>query len=197
MEKLFKNGLYEVWRPVVGYEGFYEVSSEGMIKSLYGATERIMKQTTLWGKKYKQISLHKNKTGRTYLVHQLVVSAFPEICGTISDGLEINHKDENPANNCAWNLEVCTHNYNVHYGTGIERHKETCRLRPKKPAPPKPPYHGNSKPINQLTQDGVFIKRWNNAIEVKEALSINPFSIYNVLAGRHKSAGGFRWEYAK
>lgn len=107
-----------IWKPVVGYEGLYEVSNTGLIKSLncYNYKEpRIMKL----GHRpdgYLSVGLSKNNVTKTKVVHRLVAEAFiPN-----PDNLEmVNHKDEDRANNNVENLEWCTRSYNQVYSMNL------------------------------------------------------------------------------
>ena len=110
----------EQWLPVEGYEGLYEVSNLGRVKSLnYNHTgkEKILKP-----KKhrdgYLQVQLWRDGKHKMFQVHRLVATAFipnPE-------GFEqVNHRDEVKTNNCASNLEFCDCKYNNNYGTRNER----------------------------------------------------------------------------
>lgn len=112
--------IIEQWKTVKGYEGLYEVSNLGNVKSLnyrHTGRERILKPGKVGGG-YLQVQLCKNGKRKMLLVHRLVAAAFipnPE-------GLpEINHKDENKTNNCVENLEFCDAKYNNSYGTHNER----------------------------------------------------------------------------
>lgn len=116
----------EIWKPVKEYEGIYEVSNYGRVRSIGSKhyvnkngggfyrfrTGRIFKiQNASNG--YKQVVLSKNGKQRIYRVHRLVAEAFiPNPLGLP----EVNHKDENRANNNVDNLEWCTHQYNNSYG---------------------------------------------------------------------------------
>lgn len=113
----------ELWKDVRGYEGFYQVSSIGRVKSLervgYGGRifpERILKQNPdSYG--YPFVGLHKNGQSKTRCVHRLVAEAF------IPNPLhlkEVNHKDENKWNNHVLNLEWCTTKYNLTYGHRLD-----------------------------------------------------------------------------
>jgi len=108
--------MNEQWLPVIGYEGSYEVSNFGNIRSLtrvvsngtHGAYTKpgryISKQTTKKG--YKVVHLCKNGTERRKSVHSLVLEAF--FGSRPSDRHQCNHKDGVKANNILDNLEWCT-----------------------------------------------------------------------------------------
>lgn len=102
----------EEWKPVVGYEGLYEVSDWGRVKSLnYNNTgkEGIMK-TRPNGGGYLQIDLYKNGKKETRKVHILVMRAF---VGRCPDGYEVDHYDWNPKNNRLDNLRYIQANDNA------------------------------------------------------------------------------------
>ena len=109
----------EIWKDIEGYEGFYQVSNYGRVKSLnYNRTGKAkeLKQSINLG--YKYVILYKDNKRKKFLVHRLVAQAFVP---NPNEYLEVNHIDENKANNCVWNLEWCTRLYNNNYGTINER----------------------------------------------------------------------------
>lgn len=120
-----KDASDEEWRDVVGYEGLYQVSNLGSVKALPRQRKNglfykghIMKDYRAKGG-YRRIMLcddHMNK--RRYMVHRLVAEAFIDNPLNLP---QVNHKDENTANNNANNLEWCTREYNVNYGGRISR----------------------------------------------------------------------------
>lgn len=110
----------EEWRPVVGYEEFYEVSNKGRIKSLpvarphakYGTRRlsgRVLKDADN-GTGHRVVSLWKNKRQSKVFVHRAVLEAF---AGPCPPGMESLHADDNPANNDLENLSWGTRAENL------------------------------------------------------------------------------------
>ena len=121
----------EIWRPIVGYEGLYEVSSYGRVRSLdryvKGKSYRLHKGKVLSPGKnsrgYLSIVLSYNGKHKVITVHRLVAEAFLPNPDNLP---EINHKDEDKTNNRVDNLEFCDHKYNVNYGTRKDRARDTA-----------------------------------------------------------------------
>ena len=114
-----------VWKPILGYEGIYEISNYGDVKSLrryrgngnggYMQKERILKKTkTSTG--YYKVELYKNKKRKSYKVHRLVAMAF---IPNPHNKPNINHRDGNPLNNYVGNLEWCTQKENVKHALDV------------------------------------------------------------------------------
>lgn len=109
--------INEQWRPVKGYEGLYEVSNLGRVKSLKYGKERILKPLKNRDG-YLFVILYRNRKRNGLKVHRLVAAAFiPNPEGFP----EVNHRDEDKTNNVVSNLEWCTHKYNSNFGTRTER----------------------------------------------------------------------------
>ena len=120
--------MEEIWKDIEGYEGLYEVSSYGRVRSLgqfvnhnYGGDAyrkgRILKPG-LGSKKYLSVTLSKNGIQKQYSVHRLVAQAF---IPNINNLPIINHKDEDRTNNSVDNLEWCDYKYNVNYGNRLNK----------------------------------------------------------------------------
>ena len=117
----------EYWKPVVGYEGLYEVSNWGRVKSAKRLVksprgyrtvcERILKPTKD-SHGYLCVSLHKEGKMKFVKIHRLVAEAFLDNPYNLS---EVNHKDENKQNNIVTNLEWISHIDNIRYGNCIEK----------------------------------------------------------------------------
>lgn len=120
--------MIEEWRPIEVYEGLYEVSSYGRVRSVdrYDSRNQFRKGKVLSPGKdkngYLKVVLHCNGKCKTINVHRLVAQAFiPN-----PDNLPmINHKDEDKTNNNVTNLEWCDVKYNLNYGTARIRERDT------------------------------------------------------------------------
>lgn len=164
----------EIWKDIEGYEGLYQVSSEGRVKSLnYNRTgeEKIMKGTKN-NKDYFTVSLCKEGKTKTFSIHRLVATAFLPNPNNLP---QVNHRNEDKTDNRVENLEYCDSKYNNNYGTRNER---------------------ISKPILQFNLDGEFIKKWDGAREVERELGFNHGDISTCCRGKIKTAYGFVWMYA-
>ena len=117
----------EVWHPVKGWEGLYDVSYFGEVRSVkksgFGVSVLLQQAYSRAG--YRIVHLSDKKSSFTARVHRLVAEAF---LGDPPEGKNIiNNKDENKENNCVENLEWCDQRYNVNYGTTQQRKVETFR----------------------------------------------------------------------
>lgn len=112
-----------VWKPVLGFEGLYEISTLGKVRNKKGEIlKQGLKRTNCTC--YKIVNLWKD--GRYYkkYVHRLIAEAF---IPNTSNLPMVNHKDEDGTNNSIDNLEWCTREYNVNYGTAKERRAKKIR----------------------------------------------------------------------
>ena len=112
--------LFEIWKDIEGYEGLYQVSNLGRVKSLKVSkikSERIRKSYQQ-SSGYISIVLCKNGKVTNHKIHRLVANAFIDNPDNLP---EINHKDEDKTNNCVDNLEWCDSSYNKNYGTRTEK----------------------------------------------------------------------------
>lgn len=176
----------EEWKPVVGYEGLYEVSSMGRVKSLkrtitgkngqiYEVEEKLLTQSTITGG-YLYVTLSDHGECRSYPVHRLVATAFIPNPGNLSD---VNHKNENKTNNSVDNLEWMSHKDNLNYGT----YKERMAL-------------AVSKPVSQIDKKtGVIIAIYPGQKFAEEATGICNGCISKACLGKAKSAGGYYWSF--
>ena len=167
----------EIWCPVKGYEGLYEVSTWGRVKSLrYNKTNKIVILTPVKTKAgYLMISLCKDKSVKRFYIHRLVAVTFIPNPNNLP---LVNHKDQNPQNNRVENLEWCTQKYNVNYADAQEK-------RIKK----------ESKPVAQYTLDGKLVATYLSASDAGRQTGIHQGNISACCRGDKKTAGGFIWRY--
>lgn len=174
----------EVWKDVLGYDGLYQVSNKGQVKSMYFHSQKGKGNNLKENPKiltpgvdsygYNIVSLCNGDTKKTFTVHRLVAETFiPN-----PDNLPcINHKDEDKQNNCVENLEWCTVEYNNSYGTKGERTAQTLK-----------------KKVYQYDQEMNFIAVYDGAIDAEKETGVSRSSICLCIKGRTKTAGGFIWK---
>lgn len=174
----------EIWKDIEGFEGLYQVSNFGMVRSVdHYVTQpnphnRKPQQVLRPGKLitfsigssgYYQAPLSKgNRKYKTMMIHRIVAKTFVPN----PDNLEIvNHKDENKLNNRADNLEWCTTKYNAHYGKNTKRTK-----------------------VQQLDMDGNLIQEFPSARDAAKALESGHRSITESCR-KDIPFKGFRWKF--
>ena len=190
--------MQEIWKDVKGYEGMYQVSNKGNVKSLDRVV--ISKNGVSKNLKGKMLAHKKHKGGYLQVVlcqdinryiHRLVAETF---IPNIENLHEINHKDENKKNNNVENLEWCTRKYNVNYGTGTQRMVEKMNYSETTKAMIK----ANRKPVLQFDKNDNFIKRWDSINDAERYINNNlTGNISKCLNGEIKYAFGYKWKYAK
>lgn len=117
----------EKWKDIEGYDGVYQVSDLGRVRSLKYGKERILKGNVL-PSGYIQVGLHKNGRTKMKYIHRLVANAF--ITNDDSSKNQVNHIDECKQNNRVNNLEYCTPQYNLTYNDLHHRRKQyNCKHR--------------------------------------------------------------------
>ena len=176
--------MEEIWKDIEGYEGLYQVSNLGNVKSLNFQKRGYEKNITpkLNKKGYLWVILYGGNKRSNVLIHRLVASAFIEN----PNGFEhVNHKDENPLNNNVDNLEWCTASYNVLYS--LTKHPERITKRSTL---------SRNTPIRQLSKDGLIIRVWENLVSIRHETGWNDWHIEECCKGRRKTAKGYMWEYA-
>lgn len=166
----------EEWRAIKGYEGLYEVSNTGKVRSLERATTKgkILKpQIDKDG--YLKCCLCKNNKKRTALIHRLVAIAFID---NPKNYPLINHKDECKNNNHIENLEWCSHQYNSTYN-GIHLKM------------------GAKKRIPIRAIKGNEILEFSSIKEASDCLGVAHYNISGCLHNHRgrKTLKGYRFEY--
>lgn len=177
----------ENWKPVVGYEGLYEVSDTGKVRSLNWRKRGITKELFLkpHNRGYLMVELANHGKKKAFTVHRLVANAFIE---NPNGYATINHKDENKKNNNVDNLEWCSLEQNIKMylenhpdrkkGSGGRRKRKRCC------------------PIVQKTLDGDIVKKWDCARDIFIETGMSDWSISQCCRGKQRTAYGFKWQYA-
>lgn len=179
--------LVEIWKPIMGYEGFFEVSNLGRVRSLdreivrYNGTHikrGKLKAICNLSKGYKGVLLCKDGIQKTHKVHRLVAEAFLPNPDNLP---QVNHKDEDKTNNMVWvnedgsidydksNLEWCDNKYNINYS--------------------------QSKKIISINIITGECKKYNSLTEATDISGVPKSSISKVLNGKRNKAGNCIWKY--
>lgn len=176
--------IEEIWKDIDGFKGYYQVSNFGRIKSLFryvkvkngfrSVQEKILKPK-IDKDGYLHIVLQKNRKSRYFAIHRIVANAFIPNPNNLP---QINHKDENKANNHVENLEWCTELYNDNYGN---RNKKISKLK--------------YKPINQYSLSGDFIRWWESGVCIEKETGFNRKNISACCCGVKKTAYGYVWKF--
>ena len=189
--------MKEVWKDIKGYEGLYQVSNLGRVKSL----DRIVYQKNSFGNiqkniykgkilslfedkdGYLRVNLKKDKKMKQYGVHVLVANTFlninkfkymeyEDLSKIDINRLQINHKNENKKDNCIDNLEFCTVAYNTNYGSREQK-------------------------IIQLDLSGKIIKVWGSRKKASKELHISRNTINEILRGHRQDINGYTFDMCR
>ena len=174
--------MQEIWKDILGYEGYYQISNKGRIKSLDRYVEPKGKFIKVKG---KILNLNKNNSGyfylnlctnnlrKKFLIHRLVAIAFLPNPNKLKC---VNHKDENKSNNNVENLEWCDHKYNNNYGSFKSRISQK-----------------NSKSVVCLELD----KKFKNQKEAANYFDLKQSAISFCCYNPNRTSGGYHWKFAE
>ena len=175
--------MIEIWKDIVGYEGSYQVSNFGNVKSLdrkglFGTQNviyksRILKQKIL-NMGYYSVNLSKKSKVKTYTVHRLVGKAFID---NPKNKATINHIDGDKLNNRVDNLEWCTMNENFEHAYKIGLTK----------------YNQSARKVMMLDKNGVGVICFYSAYRAAKTMNISESALHNVLSNKSKTVKGVRW----
>lgn len=175
----------EEWRAVKGYEGLYEVSNTGKVRSLYRYKKELKPMKARNG--YLRVDLFNDKGRKQFSIHRLVATAFIENPGNLP---QVNHKDENKENNHVDNLEWCSQQANNTHGTRLRRMVAHTDYSNRVSHPNQ--IKAVSISIDQFSKDGKYIRTWRSATEfciANNKTSIAP--IRRCCQGERKTAYGY------
>lgn len=174
--------MEEIWKDVVGYEGLYQVSNLGQVKSL---RKNIILKQNLNQNGYPRVVLN-NRGRKVCNVHRLVAIAF---IPNPNEKPEVNHIDNNPQNSRVDNLEWVTHKENMEWCAKQGRKKTTSETRKRM----KRTRIKDRKPVIGTDKNGtkyVFCK-----LEDVEILGFDSKNVSKCCKGKAKTVKGFTWEF--
>ena len=159
--------MNETWEDIRGYEGIYQISNLGRIKSLVRVKNNYDINT---------ISLVKVTIPEKIRKPQLSKDGYYRFIPNPDELPQVNHKDENKLNNCVENLEWCTSKYNANYGTRNERQRKKLY-----------------KPVRCI-ETGII---YESLMSASDATGVNIGNLSSVCNNRvgYKTTGGYHWEY--
>lgn len=174
-----------VWKDVAGFEGLYQISNTGKIKSLSRFVPN-SGRAGMWYKEkilknnfdhdgYPQIILHKNGKAYTYKIHRLVALAFLENPNNLPC---VNHIDENKLNNNYYNLEWCDVKYNNCYNNRQKRISQKQKI-----------------PVIQLKENGEFVARYDSATDAARLIKGTRDRIIRCCKNKIKHYRHYIWKY--
>lgn len=178
-----------MWAQIQGYEGLYEVSDSGDVRSMnYNHTgEPRILTPKKHSSGYNTVVLCKNSEKKNKSIHILVAQAFVD---NPDSKPQVNHKDGNKENNNANNLEWVTASENIHHSFEVLG----------KQSPNKGRFgesHYASVRISQYSLTGHFVKQWNCISDAAREIGCQPSQIINNIKGRSKTCRGYMWRYEK
>jgi len=175
---------HEIWKAIPGYEGLYEASTLGRIRSVY-RYQKVLKPM-ISNRGYERVDLFKEKHRKQHSVHRLVAITF--LCNPFCKP-EVNHIDENKRNNRLENLEWVTRNENESWGT---KHQRAAAHTDYKTRRKRTDYSTTEKPISQFSISGEYIRSWKSASECAREMGFSNVSNIRLCArGKRKTAYGF------
>lgn len=190
--------MKEKWKDIEGYEGLYQISNKGNVKSLnYNKTKKEKLLKSHYHHNYKRITLYKDKKYKSFFVHVLVAKSFIPNPNNLP---QVNHKDENRENNVYTNLEWCTEKYNCNYGN---RNKKLSKIM-KKGTKVQNKIQKTRK-LNNIGRTKVICittgKIFNSLKEAGDYYGFNSGNISKVIKGERKYCGKLddgtplKWKY--
>lgn len=200
----------ERWVDIKGYEGLYQVSNWGNVKSLErdiiykNGKKRTVSERLLSPLKnmngYLFVVLVKNGIKKNLRVQRLVLCSF--LNDSLTTELHVNHLNEIRTDNRLDNLSLCTQKENNNWGTRNKKLSDSLkggtRSQESKYRMAKAQQQSNGKPINQYDLNGNFIRRWDYISQVGKFYKNTAMfaNIWQCCKGNKKQAYGYKWEYA-
>lgn len=178
--------MEEVWKDIQNYEGLYQVSNLGSVKSFYYGKEKILRPgKTHYG--YLEVNLRMNNTSSMKKVHRLVCEAF---LSNPENKTQVNHINGIKTDNRLDNLEWCTNSENQKHSFSILGRKSVNYGKFGSD-------NSKSKVIIRYTINNEYIDEFNGCYDAERKTGINKSNINQCCLYKRNSAGGFIWRYKK
>lgn len=180
--------MKEVWKDIAGYEGLYQISNLGNVKSLNynhtGNPKLLSIKNGAGG--YKFVTLCNNGVHKNRTIHILVAKAFIE---NKNSKPCVNHINGDKSNNTVKNLEWVAYSENTRHAIRTNLRADSYMRGVKGKNNP------NSLQVYQFDKNGNFIRKWYSISDAARHFDCNPCTIVNCCAGRIKSCKGYIWKY--
>lgn len=168
--------IEEIWKDIEGFEGLYQVSTHGNVRSKHSGEWKLLKPViNQYG--YRQFGLHKNGKQKPDRGHRLVAKAFLPNPDNLP---QINHIDEDKTNDCVDNLEWCTPKHNVNHGTRNER---ASRNNPTK------------ERVCMFDEEGNILRTFESIMQATKQINGHHEGIIESCKGEIFSYKGYLWRY--
>lgn len=184
--------MEEIWKPIIGFEGCYEISNYGRIKSYRsGNGGRVLSTKNSKGDYLRIVLFRDKKTRKSISIHRLVAEHFIPNPYNLP---QVNHIDGNRQNNKYDNLEWCTGKHNIHHALQLHPNMLDGMIEYNKSIRPKP--------ILQIAKNGDVVERFPSAKAASRKTGIcsrNIVQVANHDKNEHgylrKTAGGYLWRF--
>ena len=179
----------EVWKPIKGYEGKYEISNLGGVRNRKRGNKLLPYRD---GRNHLKVGLHHDGKQKHVFVHRLIYEAF---VGEIPDGYVIHHIDHNQFNNCVDNLKLMSRSEHMSLhrkGKTLPNHNtEKMRIAAKRAC------QATKKPVAQYSLDGELIGVYESISEAHRKTGVGITGISRCCLKKVRKSGNYYWEFRK
>ena len=198
---------FEVWKDIPGYEGSYQASTYGRIRSKDRVVHmgngvgsdriikgKIRKQLLDKNGKYYRVTISIKRQVCKYSIHRLIALTFPEICGDCFEGATVDHLDGNRFNNNAFNLKFKTFKENI-YNPATFKKAIVTSLKNLEKANTKEAKEKAKIARQKAVRCVDTGKEYEDRFAASYQTGISAAGIWKCCKGKSKTCGGYVWEY--